>query len=346
MKAFLVLFDVATGLVLILILRSLKLPITTCIVWFWSPLVLKEFANGGHLDSIAIFFCATFVLFALKQISNPNRRLDYAIIAAVFLSLGIAAKIYPAVLFPLWAVVTAWQLGTKAFWAFCALLVVTGLLLFPISRSVNEYAGARNSSLPKPGILAFAESWEMNDLLFMVAAENLKPESIAAEGDVDTPWFVFVPESWRNELSTEHAFSRVRKLTLALMFLLIMWLSWRWIGTSEALQPQFFVQCVFLTLAWFWFLSPTQNPWYWCWALPFVPFARSKIWYAVATMTLLYYLRPWFSFNKLNIAGFDHFVPFIEFGPILLLLFATFLRSGLSRTELEGKMQVGERLKI
>ena len=26
----------------------------------------------------------------------------------------------------------------------------------------------------------------------------------------------------------------------------------------------------FLVLAWFWLLSPTQNPWYWTWALPLV----------------------------------------------------------------------------
>ena len=83
---------------------------------------------------------------------------------------------------------------------------------------------------------------------------------------------------------------------------------------------------MFLTLAWFWFLSPTQNPWYWCWALPFVPFAKSRVWYLVAMMTLLYYLRFWFGHIKLDNAAFDIAVPVFEFAPILILLVLDSLR--------------------
>jgi hypothetical protein len=54
---------------------------------------------------------------------------------------------------------------------------------------------------------------------------------------------------------------------------------------------------LFSTLAWFWMLSPTLNPWYWTWALPFVLFARNRGWFLVSALVLLYYLRFWFAYQ-------------------------------------------------
>jgi len=341
LKTFIVLFDIATGIVLILILRTLKLPETMSVVWFWSPLVLKEFANSGHLDSIAICFCSLFVLFTVKQIqSSDKKKLRYALIAAVFLSLGIAAKIYPAVLFLLWSIMLLRELKTKAIWPISLVVVVTGILLFPMYRGIVEYQTQCEATVPKPGVLAFAESWEMNDFLFMVVVENLKPPAANAAGETSSPWFVVTPESWRSKSTFSNAFLNARRITMLALLAIIFWLASRWLTTEQELQPQFFVECVFLTLAWFWLLSPTQNPWYWCWALPFLPFARSRAWYLVAVMTLLYYLRPWYTFNKFDITDFDHIVPVIEFAPILILLFASFLRSGLSPAKNQVKMEV------
>ena len=326
LKGFLVLFDIAAGIVLILILRTLKLPETMSIVWFWSPLVLKEFANGGHLDSITIFFCSLFVLFATRQILDSERKFRYSLLAAVFLSFGIAAKVYPFVLVPLWGITTLRKLGARAVWPLIVLTGTTGVLLLPMQRHIAIYQNSEPDTVPKPGILAFADEWEMNDFLFMVVMENIKEDSTDDQGESTAPWFVITPESWRADTDFATAFSGARRITLFALVIMVLWLSWRWWTTETELQPKFFVECVFLTLAWFWFLSPTQNPWYWCWALPFVPFAKSRVWYLVAMMTLLYYLRFWFGHIKLDNAAFDIAVPVLEFAPILILLVLDSLR--------------------
>ena len=90
------------------------------------------------------------------------------------------------------------------------------------------------------------------------------------------------------------------------------------------------MESVFLTLAWFWLLLPTQNPWYWIWALPFVPFARNRAWLALGGLTLLYYLRFWLGYHWPNspvwhttYSGevfFDYVVTWLEFAPWLVWL--------------------------
>jgi hypothetical protein len=88
---------------------------------------------------------------------------------------------------------------------------------------------------------------------------------------------------------------------------------------------------VFSTLAWFWVLSPTLNPWYWTWALPFILFTRHKTWYLLSVIVFVYYLRFWFAYQwgdqpvlgtrYLGEAFFHFVVVWIEHLPWMLLLF-------------------------
>ena len=57
-----------------------------------------------------------------------------------------------------------------------------------------------------------------------------------------------------------------------------------------------FLECLFLIIAAFFVLQPTQNPWYWTWAMPLIPFARNRGWLAVGSFLFLYYSRFWFKF--------------------------------------------------
>ena len=49
-------FDLGTLWLLVQLLRHLALPVGWSVAYGWCPLVMKEFANSGHLDAIAVFF--------------------------------------------------------------------------------------------------------------------------------------------------------------------------------------------------------------------------------------------------------------------------------------------------
>jgi hypothetical protein len=90
------------------------------------------------------------------------------------------------------------------------------------------------------------------------------------------------------------------------------------------------LRAAFLTIAWFWLLLPTLNPWYWTWAMPLLPFARSRAWLALSGLVFVYYLRFWltYHFAETPVLGtrypgpwfFDYIVTWLEFGPWFLWL--------------------------
>ena len=82
------------------------------------------------------------------------------------------------------------------------------------------------------------------------------------------------------------------------------------------------LETTFLLVATFFVLQPTQNPWYWVWALPFVCFAKNRGWMLVSVCLFAYYFRFSFKFSELEFqfagnlyqkAGiFDHCVAWLE----------------------------------
>src|SRR5262249_44920817 len=69
LKCILVAFDLGIVVALLLLLRRLGLPEAWCLAYGWCPLVLKEVANSGHMDSIPAFF----TMLALYSIIGPAR---------------------------------------------------------------------------------------------------------------------------------------------------------------------------------------------------------------------------------------------------------------------------------
>jgi len=127
MKIWLVAFDMLTLTLVIVLLRLSGLPFGLSIIYGWCPLLMKEVANSGHLDAIAVLLTALFayllarICFSQRQRSAelrngakgvPEQTLPassrscsksalIAIAAAVVLALGVGAKLYPVVLAPL-----------------------------------------------------------------------------------------------------------------------------------------------------------------------------------------------------------------------------------------------------
>lgn len=91
MKFLFVLFDIGVVFLLYALLKSLKQNPLYVVIYAWNPLVLKEFANSGHYDAIAICCVTAAVYLILKE--------KY-IFSSVFLGLGVLAKFYPLIFIP------------------------------------------------------------------------------------------------------------------------------------------------------------------------------------------------------------------------------------------------------
>ena len=85
--------DIATFWILLRVLRRVGAPSTAVLAYAWSPLVVFEGVQAGHLDSVL----ALFVLLALLA------RLDSASVkAGVLLGIAVLIKVYPAILVAAW----------------------------------------------------------------------------------------------------------------------------------------------------------------------------------------------------------------------------------------------------
>ena len=373
MKATLTLFDVLTGFLIIALLRQCGLSDRISLWYWWCPLAIKEIANSGHLDSIVIFLTVAFAWLAVASIwprgdkSESPRTLGslfLASISAVVLAMAVGAKVYPLVLAPVWAICLIRRKGLIGLMPVFYFVVVAAYCSWPIlqktslaekldlvtidhkaddvlvsqHQQITPNPNVQITRRPKAGIEMFSRYWEMNDLIFMVVIENVRPYQ--PKGGT-APWFLVTTENWRTEFATsmvqkyefadtnEFAFSYTRIVTLLIYVgLTFAFCIFAW----QAKSADDMLRLFFASVAWFWLLSPTLNPWYWLWAMPFVVFSkRPAAWLLLSGMLLMYYLRFYFQNHFPNdFVGptsyrgqlfFDFVVPWIEFCPVFAVLF-------------------------
>ncbi|TWU06144.1 hypothetical protein Pla52n_18640 [Stieleria varia] len=338
MKTWLTAFDLATLWLVIKLLRVARQPVSLSIIYGWCPLLVKEIANSGHLDAIAVFFMTLTVYLIAKQISCVERgsvvptRVCLATVVAFALSVG--AKLYPIVIAPMLAVHAFHKIGLRRsiIWGGVGCLFIV-MLLSPMT-----YRGTAGSD-PGEGVKTFLQRWEMNDFLFLITVENLRPDN--GRGAHAKPWFTVVPDSWRRSLAELAPPFLIARGVTSLTFLLIAFWIARTYGNGRHQtedQVAWFLEGVFLTIAWFWLLAPTQNPWYWTWTLPLLPFAKNRAWVWISGIVFAYYLRFWFTdhFPDSAVLGtryagpafFDFVFTWIEFAPWFLLLLFNWVRRG------------------
>jgi hypothetical protein len=335
------------------------------VIYAWCPLVIKEIANSGHLDALAYFLATLAVALMVRALygAEPGpRRAWCGIGATMVLALACGAKLYPVILLPLFAISLRYRLGWKCALAAC---LAFGLVLAPLvwpmlpdsaSQPLVDFDPAQVAPLsadlppappqevslaprdPSESLRAFLGEWEMNDFLFLIVVENLRP---AVDGTADpAAWFTIVPQAWREAVvSYGHSLVGVesRRIPfllarggLSAIFLVVAGvLAWR---ARAADAPRDWLAAAFLTIAWFWLLLPTLNPWYWTWAVALLPFATGRTWLAVSGLAFIYYFRFWLMhhaptapFLGTAYTGpqfFDFVITWLEFGPWLLALMA------------------------
>lgn len=229
MKAVLLGFDLATVVGVWWLVTRTGRHVGWVIGYAWCPLVIKEFANSGHLDSIAVGLSTVAACFLLAPLFGSSRRPTIGwVAAAILLALSVGAKLYAVVLFPLFAVVVwrRWGMAsgsgfTGVFAAFTALSL--GPMFFvedpsraggsenrpSIANKAEDDSNDRVAAEPLPppgdrpdsasiaslkpadsGLSVFLSRWEMNDFLFLIAYENLRPPD--PTGARPRPWFALL----------------------------------------------------------------------------------------------------------------------------------------------------------
>ncbi|MBS1985408.1 MAG: hypothetical protein JST16_14680 [Bdellovibrionales bacterium] len=368
MKSWFVAFDLLTLWLILRLLQSTGRHPGWAFAYGWCPLVVKEIANSGHLDSLALCLTTlamTWMILAVRAKANHQRNRGLVCGAALALSLGVGAKLYPVVLVPLMLWTFCRQIDFKsALLASVVLVASTLAILWPMKPgTIGNSAPFDESSVesladdlpplpppelsvtardPSESLRAFLSRWEMNDFLFLLVVENLRPSEDLPPNQV--AWFTVTPPNWRASLvksiqrrwmlPAERIPFALARFVLSILYLaLACGLALQAQGTPSASTIQDSVSRIleagFLTLAWFWLLLPTQNPWYLLWCLPLIPFARSRAWHALSGLAFFYYLRFWMTSQfptpllGTRYSGsqfFDYIVTWIEFGPWLAFL--------------------------
>ena len=315
-------FDLGTVVLLLCLLRRLALPLGRAIAYAWCPLVLKEFTNASHMDAIAVFF--TLAAFLTASMAWQSRHKEPFIkspgfllpITALLLALGILTKWYPLAMVPIFLSFAWRRWRWQTLPALVMAVVVIGTGHFVSKPSPGKEAKrdeAAHSELA--GMRAFLSRWEMNDLIFSVIRENLRPtgiDGLVIENARPEPWYAVTPESvrrvWADAVNrTGHRlgidglvaapdFLAAQLFCGGLLALLAAWLTFRRRSAAEN-SPVETGRALFLIMAASWYLSATQNPWYWTWGLPFVVFTRSRVWLWVPGFALIYYARFWLTYQ-------------------------------------------------
>ena len=313
MKFVLVLFDVATMVLVWGLLKKARLHVGWLIAYAWNPLVIKEIANSGHLDSIAVCLCTAsiYVLFGAPR-SRGEPGFWRTSGSATLLAAGTAAKLFPVILAPLMMVYLSHTRARRIaqFGALFALLTVglcgPQLVTNDVLRSAVGGQQQVRGVDSKQGLTGFLSHWRINEVVFSFVYENARPDR--APQASNRAWFVVTSNEWRTgvwDFVTERDWSsnppyfvaRVVTLTaLSLIYAGVLWRTFRRENSITGfLEQAFFVIVAFLAL------QPTQNPWYWVWAMPLVCFVRNRGWLLVAPILFLYYVRFFCKFSDVEV---------------------------------------------
>ncbi len=329
LRVILVGFDLGTLIVLARLLPCVGLPAELCLAYGWSPLVLKEFANSGHLDAIAVFF-STLAMYwlagvpgrkSVETITTPRSFLASSFGMAA-LGVSILAKSYPIVILPLVTAYLIGRIGKRATVPMVILVVVVfvGYAPFVKIAQVSRLPGTHS---PWTGLGTFLARWQKNDFLFMLVHENLRKPVV---GLIDSCRAL---DQWRVRL-VDQGVDPSFLATQFVMGSLVVALSMFWARrVFREPVPLRLIQAVGLVLAWGWIFSSTPHPWYLIWSIPFLVCVPRWSWFLMTGLVLIYYLRFWFEYQasplgldavEASLDRFDHEVIWFEYVPFFLAL--------------------------
>jgi len=288
MRLAFLLFDLTALLFIILTLKELGLSRNYSLIYFWSPLVIKETFNSTHLDIIGLsLLCVSIYWLVKKRVSA----------ASVFLALSALGKLYPIILFPLYLrhAALAETPGGKRQWGqplLCAALfaAVIGTFYLPF---IQIGKGAFE------GLRVFSTYWQSNDSIFalMTFFYGEALEALAINSQNEYLFAYDLP-------------SMLSKLTvLAILGGTLLYLLYK--PGKSCLRD------IFLIMTLVFLLSPVQNPWYLCWVVPFLCFYQWRSLVLLTGLVNIYYVEFYLDYQDLS--QYMPWLPWVEYAPFYIL---------------------------
>ena len=291
-------FDLMGLVFIILVLKALKLNQNFSLVYFWSPLMIKETYNSTHLDIIGISCLCVSVYFLIKK------RMVGSIF---FLALSVLGKFYSAVLLPFY-LQRSWFLAqenrqhgaatlTLHLILFCTVIIVFYLPFIDIGGNVFE------------GLKTYSTHWQSNDSLFAIllyVLKNILKLGMSTEIPIFGSSMIFA------------------KSTMALVILgTVAYLITKQCPNTNS--PEMWIRNIFMVIVLVFLVSPVQNPWYLCWTVPFLCIFHSRSLIFLTGIIGLYYLDFYFDYQ--NITQYSVLVTWLEYTPFYIYLLWELTRS-------------------
>ena len=277
LRIVLAVFDAATFLILLAVLRGLNLSWLFVVIYWWNPLVVKEIFNSAHMDVIAVPLVLAALILTMRA-----RHLN----AAGVLALAVGAKLWPVVLLPL-VLSRLWRVPRHLFLAVASFSFLSLMLLLPV------YLGGFDWN---SGFMVYGRQWEMNDALFMALTWGVA-------------WLAKLVPATFSVLQTQVD-------TAARIFTLLILGAWiAWLSRNQPAAPSEFWERSLLIVAALFLLSPTQFPWYYLWVLPLLVIKPRFSLLLLGALLPLYYLRFYYSARD-NVGVFDYYIVWLEYIPV------------------------------
>ncbi len=296
LKITLTFFDFATGLILIAWLRRSGLDPRWSALYLLNPLALKEVANSGHLDSIAVFF-STLAAYLLWLSTRHKKQSALSLGAWVSLAVAIASKLYPVCFIPLFIKKDINRVRG---------LATLGAVLF-VFYAPFVWVGTQMLNGPT----AFAKHWVFNASVYRVF-QSLSEIALSAIERFE----ILSPNSILHFLEE----GRLAKIMVGAVFGgFVLYKTYRSKNSSDTLAIELTSILGFLLI-----VSPVVNAWYVLWVLPFAVLSMNNPWLIFSYLVIASY--SWW--HSIETAPIYRWVEYISF---FLLIFIYRLRNSDSK---------------
>ena len=283
-------WDVIALAFILLILKTLGRSKNLCLIYFWSPLLIKETFNSTHLDIIGVALMCVSIYFIVTERPYP---------AVFFLALSFLSKLYSAILLPIYLqqIYLESQREQKSGWG--AVFGCTALFTAVTAAFYLPFVATGWGTFE--GLKTFSTFWQSNDSLFAILLYFYKDLL-----GFDAPTTSFIGSNLGVFLSKVTV---VAILLAALLYFLI---------KKPAPQRENLLFKCFVLMALVFLLSPVQNPWYLLWVLPFFCLFPRPSWILLTGLIGLYYLDFYFDYQETQ--HLSAWIPWFEYLPFYALL--------------------------